>query len=47
MAQSQHVSAPLKGLCFAKLTPGDPLTAPILDNFVIEEDRSSAAPAPS
>lgn len=35
-----HISAPLKGLSLSsKLTPGDPLTAPILKNFVIEDDR--------
>jgi hypothetical protein len=35
-----HVTAPLKGLNLAsKLTTGDPLTAPILRNFVVEDDR--------
>lgn len=36
----EHVSAPLKGLNLSsKLTTGDPLTAPILVNFVVEDDR--------
>lgn len=36
----QHVSAPLKGLSLSsKLTPGDPLTAVILKNFVVDDDR--------
>ena len=40
VAQLQHVQAPLKGLSLdAKLTAGDPLLAPILDNFIVEEDR--------
>lgn len=38
--QIAHISAPLKGLNLSsKLTTGDPLTAPILTNFVIEDDR--------
>jgi hypothetical protein len=40
VAEIAHVSAPLKGLSVSsKLTPGDPLTAPILTNFIIEDDR--------
>src|SRR6187399_1646958 len=38
----KHLSAPLKGLSLSsKLTVADPLTAPILDNFVIEENQIS------
>ena len=40
VAQIQHVSAPLKGLSqSSRLTPGDPLTAVILSNFVVDDDR--------
>src|SRR4029450_5575051 len=43
VAQIQHVSAPLKGLSqSSKLTTGDPLTAVILSNFVVDDDRISA-----
>lgn len=36
----RHLSPPLKGLSVSsKLTTGDPLTAPILKNFVVEDDR--------
>ena len=39
-AQLQHVQAPLKGLSiYSKLTTSDPLLAPVLDNFIVEEDR--------
>ena len=42
VSQVAHVTAPLKGLSLSsKLTTGDPLTATILENFVIEEDRIS------
>jgi hypothetical protein len=38
----KHVSAPLKGLSLSsKLSGADPLTATILDNWVIEEDKIS------
>jgi hypothetical protein len=44
-AAVQHLSAPLKGLSLsAKLTTGDPLKAPILDNWVIDEDRILCRP---
>jgi hypothetical protein len=40
-----HISAPLKGLSLSsRLTTGDPLKAPILDNWVIEEDRIKCRP---
>lgn len=43
VAELRHLSAPLKGLSLSsKLTVGDPLTAPILDNWVIEENQISA-----
>lgn len=36
----RHISAPLKGLSLSsKLYPGDPLTATILDNWIIEEGQ--------
>lgn len=39
-SQVAHVQPPLKGLNLSsKLTTGDPLTAPILTNFVVEDDR--------
>jgi hypothetical protein len=42
VADLKHLSAPLKGLSLSsKLTVGDPLTAPILDNWVIEENQIS------
>jgi hypothetical protein len=42
-AQLAHISAPLKGLSLSsKLTTGDPLTAPILTNFTVEDDRIQA-----
>jgi hypothetical protein len=41
-AELKHLSAPLKGLSLStKLTEGDPLSAPILDNFNVEDDRIS------
>lgn len=41
----KHLSAPLKGLSLSsKLTTGDPLKAPILDNWVVEEDRIRCRP---
>ncbi len=40
IAEIAHISPPLKGLSLSsKLTPGDPLTAPILKNFIVEDDR--------
>ena len=43
----KHLSAPLKGLSLSsKLTEGDPLTAPILDNFIVEEDRIACRAGP-
>ena len=40
VAALQHIQAPLKGLSLvSKLVQGDPLTAPILDNWIVEEDR--------
>lgn len=39
-AQVRHVSAPLKGLSLSsKLVQGDALTAVVLDNWIVEEDR--------
>lgn len=39
-SQLRHLSAPLKGLNLSsKLVPGDPLTAPVLDNWIVEENR--------
>ena len=39
-SQIAHVSAPLKGLNLSsKLSVGDPLTAPVLTNFLVEDDR--------
>jgi hypothetical protein len=39
----RHISAPLKGLSLSsKLTTGDPLTATVLDNWVIEENQIRA-----
>ena len=41
----QHLSAPLKGLSLdSKLTEGDPLTAPILDNWSVDEDKIRVRP---
>lgn len=41
----KHVSAPLKGLSLSsKLTTGDPLTALVLDNWVIEENLIRCRP---
>jgi hypothetical protein len=41
----KHFTAPLKGLSLSsKLTSGDPLTAPILDNWVIEENSIKCRP---
>jgi hypothetical protein len=43
VAKVKHLSAPLKGLSLSsKLQEGDPLTAPILDNFIIEENQIRA-----
>lgn len=40
VANVKHVSAPLKGLSLSsKLVPGDPLTATVLDNWVVEENQ--------
>jgi hypothetical protein len=42
VSQVAHVSAPLKGLSLSsQLTVGDPLTAPILINLNVENDRLS------
>ena len=44
-AKVKHLSAPLKGLSMtAKLTGSDPLLSPILDNFVVTEDRVQLRP---
>lgn len=44
-ASVRHISAPLKGLSLSsKLVPGDPLTATVLDNWVIEENQVKARP---
>lgn len=44
-AQVKHLSAPLKGLSLSsKLTTADPLTAPVLDNWIVEENRILARP---
>jgi len=41
----RHLQAPLKGLSLSsKLIAGDPLQAPILDNWVVEEDRIRVRP---
>lgn len=41
----RHLSAPLKGLSLStKLVTGDPLTATVLDNWVIEEGAIKARP---
>jgi hypothetical protein len=43
--QIAHISAPLKGLNLSsKLSVGDPLTAPILTNFLVEDDRIICRP---
>lgn len=40
VAQIKHLSAPLKGLSLSsQLVTGDPLSAPILDNWIVDEDR--------
>ena len=40
IAEVAHISAPLKGMSLSsKLTAADPLTATILKNFVVEDDR--------
>jgi hypothetical protein len=45
VAGLKHLSAPLKGLSLSsKLTVADPLTAPILDNFVVEENQIKCRP---
>jgi len=45
VAALRHVSAPLKGLSLSsKLTPGDPLSAVVLDNWVIEPNRIVSRP---
>jgi hypothetical protein len=42
VAKVEHVSAPLKGLSLSsKLTPSDPLSATILDNFNVDENQIS------
>lgn len=44
-ADVKHFQAPLKGLSLtSKLVTGDPLKAPILDNWVVEEDKISCRP---
>jgi hypothetical protein len=43
VANLKHISAPLKGLSLSsKLIQGDPLTATVLDNWVIEENQIKA-----
>jgi len=43
--QIQHLQAPLKGLSLSsQLVLGDPLKAPILDNWVVEEDKIRVRP---
>jgi hypothetical protein len=43
VAGLKHVSAPLKGLSLSsKLVQGDPLTAVVLDNWVVEENQVKA-----
>ena len=45
VADIKHFTAPLKGLSLSsKLTTGDPLTAPILSNWVLDEDKISSRP---
>src|SRR6185436_15577563 len=45
ISKIKHVQAPLKGLSLtSKLISGDPLQAPILDNWVVEEDRIRVRP---
>lgn len=45
VAQIKHLSAPLKGLSLSsKLVAGDPLTAPVLDNWVVEADHIHVRP---
>lgn len=45
VSQIKHVSAPLKGLDLSSaLTTGDPLTATVLTNFVVDEDRIRCRP---
>jgi len=42
-AALKHISAPLKGLSLSsKLVTGDPLTAVVLDNWVVEENQIKA-----
>lgn len=44
-AKVRHISAPLKGLSLSsKLVTGDPLTATVLDNWVVEENQIKARP---
>src|SRR5262245_18480210 len=43
VAKAAHILAPIKGLNFStEKTTGDPLTAPILTNLVIDDDRVTA-----
>lgn len=45
VAQVKHISAPLKGLSLSsRLVQGDPLTAVVLDNWVVEENQTKARP---
>lgn len=45
VASLKHVSAPLKGLSLSsKLTAGDPLTATVLDNWIVEEAQIKCRP---
>ena len=45
VAAVRHISAPLKGLSLnSKLVTGDPLTATILDNWVVEENNICCRP---
>ena len=45
VAEVAHISPPMKGLNLSsKLTTGDPMTAPILTNFVVDDDRITCRP---
>lgn len=45
VSEVAHISAPLKGLSLSsKLTNVDPLSAPVLTNWVVEEDRITCRP---
>lgn len=45
VSQVEHIAAPLKGLDLSmQKTTGKPLTGPVLDNWVINEDRCDCRP---